>query len=169
MDAQRSLALQDVQPASTALYGFPQIKMQDINRAVLAWEKRRGFTRPIRPLLGAGWQAGVAAKKQRALEAKKEAKPVNVAPKVTNRAPRAPQPRPKLKADKSEADRLAHNLRVAKYRAENRERIREQARLTAVKNLAHMTPEQIAERRANERKWAAERKTMRTAQLEGGK
>jgi hypothetical protein len=158
MDAQRSLALQDAMPASTALYGYPQLKMEDINRALLAWEKRRGFTRPIRPLLGSGWQAGVAAKKKRAIEAKKEAKPVNVAPKATNRAPRASQARPKAKAERTEADRLAHNLRVAKYRAQNRERIREQAKLAAAKHLAQMTPEQVAERRANERKWAAQRK-----------
>jgi len=162
MDAQRSLELQDAMPASTALQGYPQLKMDEINRALAAWEKRQGFTRMARPLLGAGWQEAVAEKKKRAVEAKKTATAPIVASKATNEAPRASQARPKAKAERTEDDRLAHNLRVAEYRAENRERVREKARLAAAKRRQQMTPEQAAERLAKQRRWAAERKARRT-------
>lgn len=155
MDIQRSIEMQNLQPASLALQGFSAKGCSSMLAALIAWERKRGLSFGRRSVNNAGFNEGIAQKK-------KKAAAITAA---IARQPRVrlyvPRPKKDLTLDQKEKRREFNRIRTARYRAANREDVKIKNREHAKKHTASMTPEQKAARLANERRWRAERKNRK--------
>jgi hypothetical protein len=143
MDCKRNIADQDLNPANGTIYvGVHNI--ESVYRACVAWEKRRGLHRDSKSFGKYGWE-----KKEQKIKLERPVKP----PKPVKAPP------VKLTAEEL---RERQRVRVAAYRAKNAEKVKVARKEHSRKYRANMTEEQREKRRANERRWAAERRAKGT-------
>jgi hypothetical protein len=156
MDAQRSMTAYHNYPADRCSGGCPDLNITLVYKACVAWEKRRGLHRDKHFFGKQGWQEGVAAKKKKIAEQKKE-----VELKITKIVKEVVAKPPKVKLTEEEL-REKQRIRVAAYRAKNAEQVKVARKEYSRKHRANMTEEQKENRRINERRWAAERRERGT-------
>jgi len=134
---------QDLNPANGTIYvGICNI--ESVYRACVAWEKRRGLHRDSKAFGKYGWE-----KKEQKIKLERPVKP----PKPVKAPP------VKLTAEEL---RERQRVRVAAYRAKNAEQVKVARKLYSKKYREKMSEEQREKRRANERRWAAERRARGT-------
>jgi len=151
MDIQRSIEMQNLQPADVALQGLSAKGCSSMLAALIAWERKRGLSFDRRSVNNAGFNEGVAHKKKIAAAIARQ-------PRVRLYVPRLKK---ELTLDQKEKRREFNRIRTARYREANREDVKIKNREHARKHTASMTPEQKAARLANERRWRAERKNRK--------
>jgi hypothetical protein len=154
MDIQRSIEMQNLQPADVALQGLSAKGCSSMLAALIAWERKRGLSFDRRSVNNAGFNEGVAGKKKKAAIAAAIARQ----PRVRLYVPRLKK---ELTVDQKLKLREFNRIRTARYREANREDVKIKNREHARKHTASMTPEQKAARLANERRWRAERKNRK--------
>lgn len=147
MDIKRTIESQDLNPSAGTNYGGV-FRIEEIYRACVAWEKKRGIYRDNKSFGKYGWAEGVAKKKEKI---------------KLERVPKPPKPvkSPKVKFTEEEL-RERQRARVAAYRAKNAEKVKVARKEYSRKHRANMTDEQRENRRINERRWAAERRERGT-------
>jgi hypothetical protein len=143
MDIKRTLASQDLNPAGGTIYvGIHNL--ESVYRACVAWEKRRGIHRDSKSFGKYAWEK--KTEKIKLERPVKTPKPVKAPPvKLT-----------------AEELRERQRVRVAVYRAKNADKVKVARKEYSRKYRANMTDEQREKRKANERRWAAERRERGT-------
>ena len=156
MDAQRSMTAYHNYPVDLQTAGCPDLNITLVYKACVAWEIRRGLHRDKHFFGKQGWQQGLAEKKKKITEQKKEVelKIINIVKEVVVKPP-------KVKLTEKEL-RERQRVRVAAYRAKNKEHVKLARKEHSRKYRANMTDEQRENRRINERRWAAERRARGT-------
>jgi hypothetical protein len=143
-------------PADRYSGGCPDLNITLVYKACVAWEKRRGLHRDKHFFGKQGWQQGLAEKKKKIAEQKKE-----LELKITKIVKEVVAKPPKVKLTQEEL-RERQRVRVAAYRLKNKEQVKLARKEHSRKYRANMTDEQRENRRANERRWAAERRERGT-------
>lgn len=152
MDIQRSIEMQNLQPADVALQGYSGKGTATMLAALIAWEKRRGIH-----IGNKSWGHSSRSQGMANLNNKKS---------DTIKLPKAPhEHKSKVKLELTVDQKLKlrefNRIRTARYRAANREDVRLKNKEHARRYTASMTPEQKASRLANERRWRVERKNRK--------
>jgi hypothetical protein len=141
--AQKSIELQDCLPAQRGSSGLPILGSgKAISAAVHEWERRRGLK-----ISSAQWQNAhhkytEARRKQREAARAEERKRIKERKAEERRREREARPKVVVKRELSVDAKLKEKERKAKYRADNKDKIREEKRLAAQRRRDAMTPEQ---------------------------